>query len=140
MTVTTVNPRMREVLGAPRGRRFSRPSHTFEPAPLTREQRLLDQMRGNPRVAYRLEHGALPHWMRVAEERRVQRDRASARPDVPEERPVPAVGGRHRRHRRSLHERFRRPLRERPRWSGWRMLSYGAAVAAGSSWVRSSPC
>jgi hypothetical protein len=124
MTAVTVNPRMREVLGAPRGRRFSRPSHTSEPTPLTREQRLLDQMRGNPRVAYRLEHGVLPHWMRVAEERRVQRNRAPSRPGVLEEGTEPAEGGRHRRHRRSLRERFR--------WSGWRVLSYGAAVAGGT--------
>ncbi|MFD3686419.1 hypothetical protein ACFWTE_16520 [Nocardiopsis sp. NPDC058631] len=123
---TAVNPRMRAVLDTPRGHRFSRPSHparpshTSKPTPPTREQQLLDQMRGNPRVAYRLEHGALPHWMRVAEERRAQRDRTSARPDVPEEGPVPAAGGRHRRSRPP-----------RPRWSGWRALSYGAAVAGG---------
>ncbi|WP_174546053.1 hypothetical protein [Nocardiopsis dassonvillei] len=124
MTAVTVNPSMREVLGAPRGRRFSRPSHTSEPTPLTREQRLLEEMRGNPRVAYRLEHGVLPHWMRVVEERRDRRNRSLARPGVLEEGTEPAEGGRHRRHRR--------PLRERFRWSGWRVLSYGAAVAGGS--------
>lgn len=124
MTAVTVNPRMREVLGAPRGRRFSRPSRTSGPTPLTREQRLLEEMRGNPRVAYRLEHGVLPQWMRVVEERRDQRNRSLPRTGVLKGEPVPTEGGRHRRHRWPLPGRFR--------WSGWRVLSYGAAVAGGT--------
>ncbi|WP_235006436.1 hypothetical protein [Nocardiopsis sp. JB363] len=36
---------------------------------------MLRQMRGNPRVAYMLEHGELPHWMIVARERREQAER-----------------------------------------------------------------
>ncbi|MES0832274.1 hypothetical protein [Nocardiopsis tropica] len=77
-------------------------------------------MRGNPRVAYRIEHGALPHWMGVAEERRVQRERAPARSDVPEAGPVSAEGGRH-----------RRPRARRVRRSGRLALSYVLAVAGG---------
>ncbi|MEE2053029.1 hypothetical protein [Nocardiopsis tropica] len=104
----------------PRGHRSPRTALTSHTPGPTREQQLLDQMRGNPRVAYRIEHGALPHWMRVAEERRAQRERPPVRPDVPEAGPVSAEGGRH-----------RRPRARRVRWSGRRALSYGAAVAGG---------
>ncbi|MFJ9555896.1 hypothetical protein ACIRPH_18925 [Nocardiopsis sp. NPDC101807] len=120
---TAVDPHMRAVPSMPRGHRPSRTaltSHTPGPTPPTREQQLLDRMHGNPRVAYRLEHGALPHWMRVAEERRVQLERAPARSDVPEAGPVSAEGGRH-----------RRPRARRVRWSGRRALSYVLAVAGG---------
>lgn len=119
MTAATVSSRTREVLGAPRGHRFSRPSHTSRPAPLTREQRLLAQMRDNPRVAYRLEHGTLPHWMRVAEERRDQRRRASPEPSVPAKDLPRAVGG----------GRHRKPRSRRPAW--W-VLSHGVATAGGT--------
>jgi hypothetical protein len=115
-----VAPHMRAVTDTPRGHRFPRTAFTSRTPGPTREQQLLDQMRGNPRVAYRLEHGALPHWMRVAEERRVQRERAPVRPDVPEAGPVSAEGGRH-----------RRPRARRVRWSGRRALSYVLAVAGG---------
>ena len=82
--------RVRSVLAAPRGQRFSRPG---SPRPTTpplgpfrpvntrpeshqaRQERLLRQMPDNPRVAYMLEHGPLPHWMIVARERREQAER-----------------------------------------------------------------
>lgn len=75
--------RIRRVLDAPRGQRFVRPGttsntglsgrsdslnrsrNTGEPNEPTREQRLLAQMAGNPRVAYRQLHGELPTWMHV---------------------------------------------------------------------------
>jgi hypothetical protein len=75
--------RIRRVLDAPRGRRFVRPGtasstgpsgrpdslnrsrNTSDPNEPTREQRLLTQMAGNPRVAYRQAHGELPVWMHV---------------------------------------------------------------------------
>lgn len=103
MTTVAVNPRMRAVLEAPKGRRFSRPAEAA--APLTREQRLLAQMRGNPRVTRRLEHGVLPKWMLVAEERREQRNQDLPRPTLQEREPVtgPRVGGRHRSRRRWAH-------------------------------------
>lgn len=75
--------RIRRVLDAPRGQRFVRPgtagntASSGRPDSLnrsrntgglsepTREQRLLAQMAGNPRVAYRQTHGELPTWMHV---------------------------------------------------------------------------
>lgn len=82
MTAETVSSGVRAVLDAPRGHRFSRPCY---PAPLTREQRLLSQMEGNPRVAYRQAHGVLPEWMHV---HAAQLDeRASRATEHPEERP-----------------------------------------------------
>ncbi|MEY9212698.1 hypothetical protein NI17_004395 [Thermobifida halotolerans] len=96
-----IAPRVRTVLDAPHGRRFSSP-----PAPpsarrptrdvrAAREQALLDQMRDNPWVAHRLEHGELPAWMRAT----------PVRPESP--KPVPEPRQRrkhpaHRRHRRRV--------------------------------------
>ncbi|MCY9784208.1 hypothetical protein KIK06_09915 [Nocardiopsis sp. EMB25] len=54
--------RVRAVLDAPRGHRFAR-TRTGTRTP-TRQQRLLNELRGNPRVAYRQAHGELPAWMR----------------------------------------------------------------------------
>ncbi|WP_150252486.1 hypothetical protein [Nocardiopsis deserti] len=71
MSTEPVSSGVRAVLDAPRGRRFSKPSY---PAPLTREQRLLAQMEGNPRVAYRQTHGVLPAWMHVHAARLAERD------------------------------------------------------------------
>ncbi|WP_433699164.1 hypothetical protein [Nocardiopsis sp. CA-288880] len=117
---TAMDPRMRAVPSPPRGHRSPRTALTSHASGPTREQQLLDQMCGNPRVAYRIEHGALPHWMRVVEEQRAQRERPPVRPDTPEDDPVSAEGGRH-----------RRPRARRVRWSGRRALSYVLAVAGG---------
>ncbi|AFR05821.1 hypothetical protein ACFYOC_03805 [Nocardiopsis alba] len=74
--MTAVETRVRSVLDAPRGRRFSRTPMVagrrpaFPESPLARERRLLRQMADNPRVAHRIEHGILPQWMDVARERR----------------------------------------------------------------------
>ncbi|WP_157982530.1 hypothetical protein [Nocardiopsis sp. FIRDI 009] len=114
MTATAVNPRMRAVLDAPRGRRFSRPAGAPPP---TREQRLLAQMEGNPRVAYRREHGVLPGWMLVAGTK--QRNQAAIAL-VRESTPTPRGRGRH---------------RSRRRWLGkglLRVASYTTAIVGGT--------
>jgi len=84
---------VRAVLDAPRGRRFSKPVY---PAPLTREQRLLAQMQGNPRVAYRQAHGVLPAWMHIQAARMAERDaqnpRAVQNPQDPGKQPTPRPG------------------------------------------------
>lgn len=87
---TTVDDRLRSVLDAPRGRRFSRPGSArpntprlgpFEPvnprpeSHQARRERLLRQMPGDPRIAHMLEHGPLPHWMIVARQRREEAER-----------------------------------------------------------------
>ena len=64
---------------------------------------MLRQMRDNPRVAYMLEHGELPHWMIVARQRREQAEREARRVSAPIEPSVepPAIRrGRHRAPRR----------------------------------------
>lgn len=84
--------RIRRVLDAPRGRRFSKPSY---PAPQTREQRLLAQMEGNPRVAYRQAHGVLPAWMEVQNQRIAAREQERPRPGktpIPRPRTAPDDG------------------------------------------------
>ncbi|MEU3019842.1 hypothetical protein ABZ635_20890 [Nocardiopsis sp. NPDC007018] len=124
--MTAVEARVRSVLDAPRGHRFSR-----TPAPALarrstlpetweeRQQRLLRQMVGNPKVAYRIEHGVMPHWMIVAKERREQAVREAKRREA-EPGPIPPrrPRGRHR----------------APRWrGGWAAatLTYGIALVAG---------
>ncbi|WP_435111774.1 hypothetical protein [Nocardiopsis synnemataformans] len=74
MTAETVSSGVRAVLDSPRGRRFSRPGASAPPTSPTREQRLLTQMEGNPRVAYRQAHGELPPWMHVHAARLAERD------------------------------------------------------------------
>lgn len=106
--MTMTETRVRTVLAAPHGHRFShpRPPETFQ----EREQRLLRQMAGNPRVARRIEHGQLPHWMLVAKERRERAQaeaRTGAEPEHADDVLPPAFPrGRHRaprkRHGRSL--------------------------------------
>ncbi|MFD6096847.1 hypothetical protein ACFVWN_18645 [Nocardiopsis flavescens] len=119
--MTAVQERVRSVLDAPRGHRFSRtrtrafaPALAPNPARMTREQRLLRQLAGNPRVAYRTEHGVLPAWMGLAEERR-KHEADTAQPPPP---PPPPRG----RHRALLRRRHRR---------GWSALAYGTVLAAG---------
>lgn len=119
--------RVRSVLDAPRGARFTRtPAPTRVSAlPETREereQRLLRQMVGNPRVAYRLEHGQLPHWMIVAKERREQAEREVRAANRVETDPD------------SFRPRKPRGRHRAPRWrGGWAAatLTYGMALAAG---------
>ncbi|MFW6640053.1 hypothetical protein ACOALZ_08405 [Nocardiopsis algeriensis] len=92
-TGTAVDAGVRAVLAAPRGHRFSRPA-----APLSREQRLLAQMRGNPRVERRLRQGELPLWMhiqaeRLAEQGQPVRSTPSPQPArAPRPRPAPDDG------------------------------------------------
>lgn len=123
MTTVDVNPRMRAVLDAPRGRRFSRPAGAA--ARLTREQRLLAQMQGNPRVARRMEPGVLPKWMLVVEEQREQRKQVQASPGRQEWEPEPGPrgGGRHRSRRQWAH------------WGGLTSALSYAAVAMGGALV-----
>ncbi|WP_435107714.1 hypothetical protein [Nocardiopsis synnemataformans] len=103
MSTATLDPRMREVLRAPRGRRFSpgaaargrAVSPTSDPWFTPRGQAMLARMRGNPRVEYRLQHGPLPTWMRVEEERRARPIRGSAEREP--RQPSRPERGRHRR-------------------------------------------
>ncbi|WP_053063588.1 hypothetical protein [Nocardiopsis sp. RV163] len=85
MTAVPVSSGVRAVLDAPRGRRFSRPGASAPPISPIREQRLLAQMEGNPRVAYRQAHGVLPAWMEIHAARLAERDTRA--PEGPEERP-----------------------------------------------------
>ncbi len=88
-----ISTEVRSVLAAPRGHRFPRPAarpkrgsapswgvQVPSGAPQepeshqARQERLLRQMQDNPRVAYMLEHGPVPHWVHVT---RQQRERAA---------------------------------------------------------------
>lgn len=122
--MTTTNTRVRSVLAEPRGHRFSRPGATLNrptprpsqrnqhtrptmpETPQARRERLLRQMEGNPRIAYMLEHGELPHWMHVARQQRekAEREAGQARRAV-ESPPNPpdTSRGRHRAPRRWKH-------------------------------------
>lgn len=127
--VTAVDMRVRSVLDAPRGARFSR---TLAPSPARRsalpetweerQQRLLRQMVGNPKVAYRLEHGFMPHWMVVAKERRERAEREARESITPEAEPLEPAP------RRSP-GRHRAPCRPGA-WVG-ATLTYGVALVAG---------
>ncbi|WP_017579368.1 hypothetical protein [Nocardiopsis valliformis] len=129
--MTAVDTMIRSVLDAPHGARFTR---TSAPAPRRvvmapetfseREQRLLRQMAGNPRVAHRLKNGAVPEWMAVDKDRREHAERKAreaerweTEPDDPF--PPRKPRGRHR----------------APRWwrSDWAAstLTFGMALAAG---------
>ncbi|GAB3698535.1 hypothetical protein [Nocardiopsis oceani] len=138
-----VDPGVRQVLTAPRGQRFTRTrtrtrTGTRAPArPPTREQRLLAQMADNPRVQYRMEHGTLPHWMKVAAARRQQADRPPNRPDPPDppttpDPPAPRVP-----RPRPAPERDPFPPRPRshrkPRRTGWKLLAYTLAATTGAA-------
>lgn len=127
MTVTETN--LRTVLSAPRGHRFSRPhlAETFQ----ERERRLLRQMVGNPRVARRIEHGQLPHWMIVARERRekaqtqARAEVEAARAEVDDVLPPALPRSRH----RALRKQHGRTL-----------LAYGMTLVAGAVPPNSSAC
>ncbi|WP_017575883.1 hypothetical protein [Nocardiopsis kunsanensis] len=79
MTTAALSPGIRQVLSAPRGRRF-----TGRREPRTRQADMLAQMQDNPRVRYRQLHGELPAWM-LPKEDRVSRP-PRPRPEAP---PVP---------------------------------------------------
>ncbi|WP_306369515.1 hypothetical protein [Nocardiopsis sp. CC223A] len=84
---------VRAVLGAPRGRRFSRPG---APLPPTWEQLLLAQMPDNPRVAYRQARGQIPPWMdahlaRLTEDGTPRPARRREPAPAPEHAPTPRV-------------------------------------------------
>ncbi|GAB3712150.1 hypothetical protein [Nocardiopsis oceani] len=131
---TTTDTRLRPVLNAPRGHRFSRPGSALRTAPRptqarpeshqARRERLLRQMQGNPKVAYMLEHGAVPHWVTVARQRRerAEREAEQAReaveppPEAPPEFPS-ASRGRHRAPRR---------------WWAWPALALSTALLSGN--------
>src|SRR5699024_12169598 len=64
---------------------------------LSREQLLLKQMAGNPKVAYRIERGELPLWMHLAAEHRKQEENLDKAGRAPEEQAFPPPRrGRHR--------------------------------------------
>ena len=151
MNTEPVSVGVRTVLDAPRGRRFS-PTRT---GPTTREQRLLAQMEGNPRVAYRQAHGTLPLWMHLQAARMAERDHRSprvsegpwkpspdpapqrpAQPMIPRPRtapddgpPPPARPPLPRRPRRPHSHRKPRPRRSRV---AWHLCGYTLATLAGA--------
>ncbi|MGW5876002.1 hypothetical protein ACWFMI_05520 [Nocardiopsis terrae] len=125
-----VSAGVRQVLSAPRGRRFS---HTpapdrarTRPQPPSRQEQLLAQMRGNPRVEHRLAHGELPAWMHVAAQRR--------RTPAPVPRPRPAPDDGPTRPGPGLPPLPRRPRSHRKprRKFGWFVTIYALATAAGA--------
>ncbi|MDT0329204.1 hypothetical protein [Nocardiopsis lambiniae] len=154
MSAEPVSSGVRAVLGAPRGRRFSRPGTPTLPALSTREQRLLAQMPDNPRVAYRQARGQTPPWMNLHSARitgddapRPARRREPApvpgrvpAPRVPRPRPAPDDGpARPRPHREPPPLPRCRPGRPRshrkPRKPGriaWRLTAYTLAALAGA--------
>lgn len=149
MSAEPISSGVRTVLDAPRGRRFS---HTRTgKTPPTREQRLLAQMEGNPRVAYRQTHGPLPAWMHLHAARLAFREaqtsdrprkptpapKRPAQPMVPRPRPAPDDGPpppRPRPARPPLPKRprsHRKPRRRRSR-ADLHLLGYTLAFLAGA--------
>ncbi|MEU3017303.1 hypothetical protein ABZ635_07935 [Nocardiopsis sp. NPDC007018] len=87
-----------------------------------RQERLLRQMHDNPRVAYMLQHGPVPHWVKVARQHREQKARearqaATEARTEPEAQPV-RTRGRHRAPRR---------------WWGWPATALGATLLLGQT-------
>ncbi|MEV2276254.1 hypothetical protein AB0I72_11750 [Nocardiopsis sp. NPDC049922] len=113
MSAATLNPRMRNVFDAPRGRRFAPGAAVRrrgeDPWFSPRGRAMLAQMRGNPRVEYRIEHGPLPPWMNVTADRpdRSKHGEGTRRCESP---------GRHRKQRGA---------------SWWLAASHGLAVVVG---------
>lgn len=142
MSTAPVAVGVRQVLAAPRGQRFTRtpalkPTRVQPPnRPDAHQERLLEQMRVNPRVAYRLEHGELPAWMRIQAERERT---ANPTPDtpprpVPRPRPAPDDGPPSPRPTPKLPPLPRRPRSHRkPRHAGWRLTGYTLAALAGAA-------
>ncbi|MFL1431614.1 MULTISPECIES: hypothetical protein [unclassified Nocardiopsis] len=153
MSAEPVSSEVRAVLGAPRGRRFSRPGAPAFPASRTREQRLLAQMPDNPRIAYRQRHGQTPPWMEAHAARLTQGDtpRPARRepapapdrtppPRVPRPRPAPDDGPVRPRPRPEPpplpRRRPGRPHSHRKprhhRCTAWRLTAYTLAALAGA--------
>ncbi|MGW8526292.1 hypothetical protein [Nocardiopsis sp. NPDC055824] len=142
--------RARRVLDTPRGQRSAHsgaacPRSAVSTGHSAREQQLLAQVRDNPRVTYRLEHGVLPAWMEIQDARLAQRPAVPApspeRPavlSVPRPRPAsddgpPSPVPAPRRTRSSLPRRphsHRKP-RRRAR-AAWRLTAYTLAAAVGA--------
>ncbi|MFE9243122.1 hypothetical protein [Nocardiopsis sp. NPDC006938] len=88
-----------------------------------RQERLLRQMDGNPRVVYMLQHGPVPHWVKVAREQKAREARqaaADARAELTETEPQPTARtrGRHRAPRR---------------WWGWPAVALGTVLLLGQT-------
>ncbi|WP_239646360.1 hypothetical protein [Nocardiopsis prasina] len=135
-----VSTEVRSVLAAPRGHRFPRPAARpqrrsrsapswgvpvpsaapQEPESLqARQERLLRQMQGNPRVAHMLEHGPVPHWVHVARQQRERaaREAREAQQAVSRVEPEPVLPrGRHRAPRR---------------WWGWPATAISSTLLLG---------
>ena len=92
----------------------SRSEMPWEETYQARRERLLRQLDGNPRVAYMLQHGPVPHWVKVARKQREQnaREAAAARRKPNAELPR----GRHRAPRS---------------WWGWPAMAMGASLLYG---------
>ncbi|GAA1460444.1 hypothetical protein NE857_05810 [Nocardiopsis exhalans] len=93
-----VSSGVRQRLAAPRGHRFSRPGTNRQLAAppeshQDRQERLLRQMEGNPHLAYRLQHHAVPHWAKATRQRR---ERVEREPRRPAPLPHGPARGRHR--------------------------------------------
>lgn len=132
--VTTAE--IRRVLDTPRGSRFSHTrtgTRSTAPVPPTREQLMLAQMADNPRVQYRLKHGQIPYWVKVAAQQRAEHERAARQqqeepPRVPRPRPAPDDGP-----RPQPPPLPRRPRSHRkPRRAPWRLVTYTLAATAGA--------
>ena len=146
MSAAPVSSEVRTVLDAPRGRRFS----YTRTGPTAREQRLLAQMEGNPRVAYRQTHGTLPLWMHLQAARMAERDpqppegprkpapapKRPAQPMIPRPRTAPDDGplppARPQRPPLPKRPRSHRKPRRR-RWCvGWHLCGYTLAALGGA--------
>ncbi|GAA1459570.1 hypothetical protein GCM10009603_17810 [Nocardiopsis exhalans] len=123
------------MLAAPHGARFTRtPAPTprrFATAPETfaeREQRLIRQMSGNPRVAHRIRNGAVPEWMAVDKDRREHAERKAKQAKRWETAPAPDPGDPF--PPRKPRGRHRAPHWWRSEWAA-STLTFGMALAAG---------
>ncbi|GAB3695225.1 hypothetical protein [Nocardiopsis oceani] len=120
-----VEPGVRQRLAAPRGRRFSRPGSSRQSAAppeshQERQERLLRQMEGNPRLAYSLQHHAVPHWAEATRQHREQTEQRARQEQRAREATAPSpttptirTRGRHRAPRR---------------WWAWPAVAVGATL------------
>ncbi|GAA1463649.1 hypothetical protein NE857_32145 [Nocardiopsis exhalans] len=88
----------------PREHRGSGPYFTTPETHQARQERLLRQMQGNPRVTHMLQHGPRPHWFEVDRQRQEQEEREAQRLDEAfaalTDGPATPTRGRHRAPRR----------------------------------------